>query len=61
MGQGYRAIERSRSPHGRLGSRYRSPSPRAREVDGEEDLPIPRRHPREVPDIQIIVLDDVSR
>ncbi|TKX22990.1 RNA recognition motif-containing protein 17 [Elsinoe australis] len=42
---------RSRSPHGR--GRYRSPSPR----DEDDDLPLPRRSPRDVPDVQIIVVD----
>lgn len=41
--------------------RYRSPSPRSRDYDSDSDLPIPRRTAREVPDVQIIVLDDVDR
>ncbi|KAK8175143.1 hypothetical protein IWX90DRAFT_411732 [Phyllosticta citrichinensis] len=48
-----RRRSRSRSPYGR-GSRYRSPSPRSRDVD--DDLPLPRRLPRDVPDVQILVL-----
>ena len=57
----YRSNERSRSPYGRSSGRIRSPSPRSRDYDSEADLPIPRRHPNEVPDVQIIVLDDVDR
>ena len=49
---------RSRSPDYNRGGRYRSPSPR-REVD--DDLPLPRRAPRDVPDVQIIVLDSLDR
>ncbi|KAK7527973.1 putative arginine/serine-rich splicing factor [Phyllosticta citriasiana] len=48
-----RRRSRSRSPYGR-GSRYRSPSPRSRDPD--DDLPLPRRLPRDVPDVQILVL-----
>ncbi|PGH36053.1 hypothetical protein GX50_01065 [[Emmonsia] crescens] len=51
---------RSRSPYGRLG-RYRSPSPRERGYDNDSDIPIPRRSPRQVPDVQIIVLENVDR
>ncbi|KAL1303141.1 hypothetical protein AAFC00_006573 [Neodothiora populina] len=47
---------RSRSPYSR--NRYRSPSPRRSEDD---DLPLPRRRPGEVPDVQIIVLDTIDR
>ncbi|KAF2096828.1 hypothetical protein NA57DRAFT_58715 [Rhizodiscina lignyota] len=50
-----RRKSRSRSPYGR---RYRSPSPK-RDVD--DDLPLPRRNPRDVPDVQILVLDDLDR
>ncbi|EMC99964.1 hypothetical protein BAUCODRAFT_145295 [Baudoinia panamericana UAMH 10762] len=51
---------RERSPdYGRRGGgRYRSPSPRRNEDD---DLPLPRRAPSEVPDVQIIVLDTLDR
>lgn len=52
--------DRSRS-HVRSGGLHRSPSPRARSYDDEADLPIPRRHPNDVPDIEIIVLDEVDR
>ncbi|KAL1964317.1 hypothetical protein VTN77DRAFT_7137 [Rasamsonia byssochlamydoides] len=52
---------RSRSPYGR-DRRYRSPSPRGRAgYDSDSDLPFPRRAPRDVPDVQIIILDDVDR
>ena len=46
---------RSRSPGYGGRGRYRSPSPRRRDVD--DDLPLPRRERRDVPDVQIIVLD----
>ena len=59
--QYYRGNERSRSPFGRSNTRHRSPSPRSRDYDSEADLPIPRRHRNDVPDVQIIVLDDVDR
>lgn len=49
---------RSRSPYGRNGARYRSPTPRRSE---DEDLPLPRRRPESVPDVQIIVLDGPDR
>ena len=51
---------RDRSPvYGRGGSgRYRSPSPKRNEDD---DLPLPKRAPRDVPDVQIIVLDSLER
>lgn len=51
---------RSRSPFGRNG-RYRSRSPRNRELDDEASLPIPFRDPRDVPDVQLILLEDVDR
>ncbi|KAK8221848.1 nuclear polyadenylated RNA-binding protein 3 [Zalaria obscura] len=44
---------RSRSPY-RGGGRYRSPTP-------EHDLPLPRRAPENVPEVQIIVLDGLDR
>ncbi|KAI7089439.1 hypothetical protein KC356_g2451 [Hortaea werneckii] len=49
---------RDRSPDYGRGGRYRSPSPRRNEDD---DLPLPRRQPRDVPDVQIIVLDALNR
>ena len=51
---------RSRSPYDR-GGRYRSWSPRARDMDDESDLPIPRRVPADVPDVQLILVDEVDR
>ena len=51
---------RSRSPPGRA-TRYRSPSPRTREIDDEAALPIPRREPRDVPDVQFILMDELDR
>ncbi|THV64543.1 hypothetical protein D6D28_09829 [Aureobasidium pullulans] len=58
----YDARYRSRSrtpPYGGRSGRFRSPSPRRRNSD--DDLPLPRRAPRDVPDVQIIVLDDLDR
>ncbi|KAF2150897.1 hypothetical protein K461DRAFT_314816 [Myriangium duriaei CBS 260.36] len=46
---------RSRSPRGRR-DRYRSPSP-----ERDDDLPLPRRAPRDVPDVQIIAVDNLDR
>lgn len=61
--RGYRDRYRSRSPpdygYGRGGGRYgRSPSPR-RDVD--DGLPLPRRLPKDVPEVQILVLDSLDR
>ncbi|KAH0543976.1 hypothetical protein FGG08_001743 [Glutinoglossum americanum] len=50
---------RSRSPYGR--GRYRSRSPRGREVDEDAGLPLPKRDPRDVPDVQILVMDELDR
>ncbi|KAK5001614.1 hypothetical protein LTR28_012452, partial [Elasticomyces elasticus] len=47
---------RSRSPYGR-GARHRSPSPR----NIDDDLPLPKRAPLDVPEVQIMVLDDLDR
>lgn len=56
---------RSRSPgYGRRDDgryRDRSPSPRSREADEDEALQIPRRDPRDVPDVQIILMDELDR
>lgn len=53
---------RSRSPPFGRDRRYRSPSPRGRGIyDGEADLPVPRRSPRDVPEVQILVLEEVDR
>ncbi|KAL4906159.1 hypothetical protein BDW74DRAFT_139271 [Aspergillus multicolor] len=52
---------RSRSPYGR-DRRYRSPSPRGRATyDSDADIPVPRRAPRDVPDVQILVLEELDR
>ncbi|EEH08964.1 conserved hypothetical protein [Histoplasma capsulatum G186AR] len=51
---------RSRSPYSRSG-RYRSPSPREKGSANDSDLHIPKRSPREVPDVEIIVLENVDR
>ena len=51
---------RSRSPYGRGGG-YRSRSPILQNTDDEATLPIPRRNPRDVPDVQIILVDEVDR
>ena len=51
---------RSRSPFGRNG-RYRSRSPIARDVDEDAYLPIPRRDARDVPEVQMILVDEVDR
>lgn len=52
---------RSRSPYGR-DRRYRSPSPRGRATyDSDVDIPVPRRAPRDVPDVQILVLEELDR
>ena len=48
---------RSRSPYGR----YDNFRPRSPNYDDEASLPIPRRDPRDVPDVQIVILDDVDR
>lgn len=51
---------RSKSPFGRNG-RYRSRSPRGRDMDDEANLSMPRRNPRDVPDVQMILVDEVDR
>ena len=51
---------RSRSPYGRNG-RYRSRSPINRDVDDDAYLPIPRRDARDVPEVQMIIVDEVDR
>ena len=56
-----RERRRSRSPPAR-GRRFRSPSPRPRSAyESDADLPVPRRSPWEVPDVQVLVLEDVDR
>lgn len=49
---------RSRSPGYR---RYRSPSPRRRASSTGDDLPLPRRATRDVPEVQILVIEGLSR
>ncbi|KAI9723715.1 MAG: hypothetical protein M1812_001015 [Candelaria pacifica] len=58
-----RRRSRSRSPYNRGGggSRYRSRSPRGRDGDDEADLLLPRRESRDVPELQVIVMDDIDR
>ncbi|PGH21574.1 hypothetical protein AJ80_03134 [Polytolypa hystricis UAMH7299] len=53
---------RSRSPFRRK-SRYRSPSPAAGAGGhaSDSDLPMPRRGPQEVPEVQILVLEEIDR
>ncbi|KAI5284623.1 hypothetical protein KEM54_001188, partial [Ascosphaera aggregata] len=60
----YDPLKRARSRSRYSGARYRSPSPRRTNgggYDSDNELPIPRRLPGQVPDVQIIVLDDVER
>lgn len=55
-----RERRRSRSPYSR-DRRFRSPSPRGRSgYDAESELAFSRRAPRDVPDLQILVADDVE-
>ena len=51
---------RSPSPYNSI-LRYRSRSPRARNPDEEADLPIVRRSLLDVPDVQIILVEEVDR
>ena len=51
---------RSRSPFDRNGQ-YRERSPRLPDPDDEANLPIIRRNPRDVPDVQVILVDEVDR
>lgn len=54
-----RRRNRSRSP-GLRDRRYgRSPSPRRSDMD--DDLPLPRRAPQDVPEVQVIVIDNLDR
>lgn len=48
--------ERSRSPYGR--DRYRTRSPGR---DADDGLPLPKRNPSDVPDVQIVVVDELDR
>jgi hypothetical protein len=55
---------RRRSPDlydGRTRSRSPSPYRRQNRREDNDDLPLPQRHPRDVPEVQIIVLDDIDR
>jgi nuclear polyadenylated RNA-binding protein 3 len=59
-----RRHSRSRSPYGhRDNGRYRerSLSPRMREANEDTDLQIPRRDARDVPDVQIILMEQLDR
>ncbi|RFU30851.1 hypothetical protein B7463_g5495, partial [Scytalidium lignicola] len=59
-----RRRSRSRSPYGRRDNgryRERSLSPRAREANADADLQIPRRDLRDVPDVQIILMQELDR
>ncbi|MCJ1350324.1 MAG: hypothetical protein MMC33_000305 [Icmadophila ericetorum] len=56
-----RGRERSRSPQYGRGPQYRSPSPRRRQLDEDASLPIPRRNPRDIPDVQIILIEELDR
>ncbi|KAJ6152465.1 hypothetical protein N7497_006784 [Penicillium chrysogenum] len=50
-----------RSPYSR-DRRYRSISPRPRGIyEGEADLPVPRRAQRDVPEVQLLVLEELDR
>lgn len=58
-----RRRSRSRSPpYGRRDNgRYRDRSPSPRRGPDEDELPIPHRDPRDVPDVQIIVVEELDR
>ena len=60
---GRRDRRRSRSPPYFKDRRYRSPSPRPRNsyYESDADLPVARRAPWEVPDVQVLVLEDIDR
>lgn len=58
----YHRRSRSRSPYGRSGGgRYRSRTPPPRELDEDAELPLPRRAARDIPEAQIIVMDELDR
>lgn len=61
--RGYRRDDRTVSRNGprspMYGSSYNTPQPAA--YDDEANLPYPRRDPRNVPDIQLIVIDTVDQ
>lgn len=52
---------RSRSPGYDRNGRYRSRSPMGLDPDDEANLPIMRRNARDVPDVQIVLVDEVDR
>ncbi|KAH6677411.1 hypothetical protein B0J14DRAFT_475889 [Halenospora varia] len=60
-----RRRSRSRSPYNgnrdTMRYRERSPSPRARQETEDESLPIPRRLPQNIPDVQIILMDQLDK
>jgi nuclear polyadenylated RNA-binding protein 3 len=59
-----RRRSRSRSPYSHRDSgryRERSLSPRVREANEDAELQIPRREPRDVPDVQVILVDQLDR
>jgi nuclear polyadenylated RNA-binding protein 3 len=58
-----RERRRSRSPYGQRDDRYRERplSPRRREADEDAELEIPRREPQNVPDVQLILVDQLDR
>ncbi|KAJ0117276.1 RNA recognition domain-containing protein [Diaporthe amygdali] len=58
--------KRSRSPeafgrHGHESYRRRSPSPYGRSRQGSDNLDIPRRYGNDVPDVQILLMQDVHK
>ncbi|KAJ5492994.1 hypothetical protein N7539_001740 [Penicillium diatomitis] len=56
-----RSSRSPRSPYAR-DRRYRSSSPRHRNsYEGEAELPVPRRAPRDVPEVQVLVLEEIDR
>ncbi|GAB7343589.1 hypothetical protein MBLNU457_1591t1 [Dothideomycetes sp. NU457] len=60
---GIRSRDRSPERYERFRSRSRSPYGRGHRRNGSDDndLPLPRRQPRDVPDVQILVLDQLDR
>lgn len=60
---GMRSRDRSEERYDRFRSRSRSPYGRGHRRNGSDDndLPLPRRQPRDVPDVQILVLDQLDR
>ena len=61
--RGIRSRDRSEERYGRFRSRSRSPYGRGHRRNGsdEYELPLQRRQPRDVPDVQILVVDDLDR